>query len=116
MASAFTALLRISTTSTRDARHIANPPIKTRLNARGLGYSPTLPSTSILTRIEVIIAVAITGPMAPPIILISLVEAEEIPVNSLGVRAIMILINVTGISAAPIPNRNSDPETLDDVE
>jgi hypothetical protein len=65
----------------------------------------------MLTRIEVTITVAITGPIAPPIILISLVAAEEIPVSSFGVRAMIIFINVTGKSEAPIPNRNSDPVT-----
>ena len=53
----------------------------------------------MVTRIEFTITVAITGPMAPPIILISLVAAEEIPVSSLGVSAIIMLINVTGKSA-----------------
>ena len=63
-----------------------------------------------------IITVAITGPIAPPIILMSLVEAEEIPVSCLGVREMIMLIKVTGRSAAPIPNRNSDPAISDDVE
>jgi hypothetical protein len=88
------------------------PTINTILNAVGLGYWPTLPSTSMLTRIEVTITVAITGPIAPPIILISLVAAEEIPVSSLGVREMIMFINVTGISAAPIPNIKSEPVTL----
>ncbi|MGA6923392.1 MAG: hypothetical protein WBY22_10735, partial [Nitrososphaeraceae archaeon] len=95
---------------------IASPTRRTRLNELGLGYSPTTPSTSTLTRIEVIITVAITGPIAPPIILMSLVEAEEIPVSCLGVREMIMLIKVTGRSAAPIPNRNSDPAISDDVE
>src|SRR5215216_2733044 len=86
------------------------------LNAVGLGYSPTSPFSSMFTSIDVMITVAITGPIAPPIILISLVAAEEIPVSSLGVREIIMLISVMGRSAAPIPNRNSDPATSDDVK
>ena len=46
----------------------------------------------------------------------SLVAAEEIPVSSFGVREMIMLISVMGRSAAPIPNRNSDPATSDDVE
>ena len=61
------------------------------------------------------ITVAITGPIAPPIILISLVAAEDIPVSSLGVRAIIILISVTGKSAAPIPKMKSDAVTSAEV-
>jgi hypothetical protein len=44
------------------------------------------------------------------------VAADDMPVDSLGVRAMIILINVTGTSAAPIPNRKSDPVIPEDVE
>ena len=40
---------------------------------------------------------------------------EDIPVNSLGVSAMIMLISVTGNSAAPIPNRNSEAVTSADV-
>ena len=43
-------------------------------------------------------------------------EAEEIPVSCLGVREMIMLIKVTGRRAAPIPNRNSDPVTAEEVE
>jgi hypothetical protein len=53
--------------------------------------------------------------LPPSIILISVVDAEDILVNSLEVRTIIILISVTGNNAAPIPNRNSDGATSADV-
>ena len=85
--------------------------MKTILKAVGLGYWPVVPSTSIGIRIDDMITIAITGPIAPPIILVSLVAAEDMPVKSLGVRAMIILISVTGKSAAPIPKRKSDAVT-----
>src|SRR5215203_2960348 len=113
---AFTACLRIIITSIVEASDNARPTRKTMLNAVGLGYSPTLPSTSMLTSIDDMITVAISGPIAPPMILISLVEADEIPVSSFGVKEIMMFIRVIGKSAAPIPNRNSEPAIPDAVD
>jgi hypothetical protein len=52
---------------------------------------------------DVNITVVITGPIAPPTILIMFVIAEEIPVYSLGVNSMLVLINVFGKSAPAIP-------------
>ena len=57
-----------------------------------------------------------TGPIAPPTILIIFVAAEEIPVYSLGVNEILVLFNVRGRRAPAIPNRNRPPLTACDVE
>jgi hypothetical protein len=58
----------------------------------------------------------ITGPIAPPTILIIFVTAEEIPVYSLGENEIIVLINVVGNSAPAIPNKKSPPLIDCDVE
>src|SRR5678816_3537205 len=52
---------------------------------------------------DVIITVVITGPIAPPIILSILVEAEEIPVYCVGVSPMMVTMTVFGIIALAIP-------------
>ena len=57
------------------------------------------------------ITVTMTGPIAPPTILIIFVAAEEIPVYSLGVNEIFVLFNVRGKIAPVIPNRNRPPLT-----
>ena len=62
------------------------------------------------------ITVTMTGPIAPPTILIIFVAAEEIPVYSLGVNEIFVLFNVRGKRAPAIPNRNRPPLTACDVE
>ena len=62
------------------------------------------------------ITVVITGPIAPPTILIIFVTAEEIPVYSLGVNAMLVLINVFGKSAPAIPKIKRLPFTPCDEE
>ena len=53
----------------------------------------------------------ITGPIAPPTILIIFVAAEDIPVYSLGVNEMIVLVNMTGKSAPAIPNKKRQPAT-----
>jgi hypothetical protein len=52
---------------------------------------------------DVKITVVITGPIAPPIILIIFVMAKGISVYSSGVNSMLVLINVLGKSAPAIP-------------
>ena len=86
------------------------------LNATGLGIISSTLSTVIETVTDVKITVVITGPIAPPTILIIFVTAEEIPVYSLGENEIIVLINVVGNSAPAIPNIKSAPLIDCDVE
>jgi hypothetical protein len=58
----------------------------------------------------------ITGPIAPPTILIIFVTAEEIPVYSLGENEMIVLINVVGNSAPAIPNIKSAQLIASDEE
>ena len=73
------------------------------LNVSGLGYVPSTLSTVIFIVDIPRITVVITGPIAPPTILIIFVIAEEIPVYSLGVMPMITLIKVVGKSAPAIP-------------
>ena len=57
-----------------------------------------------------------TGPIAPPTILIMFVMAEQIPVYSLGVNPMVVLFNVFGKSAPAIPKINRLPLMPCDVE
>ena len=57
-----------------------------------------------------------TGPIAPPTILIMFVIAEEIPVYSLGVNPMVVLFNVFGKSAPAIPKIKRLTLTPCDVE
>jgi hypothetical protein len=62
------------------------------------------------------ITVVITGPIAPPTILIIFVTAEPIPVYSLGVNPMVVLVNVIGKSAPAVPNTKRAPLIDCDVE
>ena len=95
---------------------ITSPIPKIMLNATGLGILSSTLSTVIETVTDVKITVVITGPIAPPTILIIFVTAEEIPVYSLGENETIVLINVVGNSAPAIPNIKSAPLIDCDVE
>ena len=82
---------------------MTSPTIKRMLNVTGLGYVPSTLSTVISIVDVARITVVITGPIAPPTILIIFVIADEIPVYSLGVMPMITLIKVVGKSAPAIP-------------
>ena len=78
-------------------------------------FSSTL-STVTETVTDARITVVITGPIAPPTILIIFVTAEEIPVYSSGVNKMFVVFNVIGKSAPAIPNIKRAPLIDCDVE
>ncbi|MGB6592788.1 MAG: hypothetical protein WA323_02115 [Candidatus Nitrosopolaris sp.] len=92
-----------------DAIAITTPTANIMLNAAGLGQLFATLSTVIETVTDARITVVITGPIAPPTILIIFVAAEEIPVYSLGVNEVIVLINVIGNNAPAIPNKKRPP-------